>query len=83
MIDDAIAGNPMNHLRWTHKSTRTLATEMTQQGYSMTHPTVARLLGQLGYSLQVNAKSKEGRSPIGRDEQFQYINAQVTNFETF
>ena len=80
LIDDSIAGSPMNHLRWTHKSTRTLANEMKKQGYEMTHPTAARLLNELGYSLQVNAKSKEGRSPIERDTQFRYINAQVTEF---
>ncbi len=81
LVDDSTAGSPMNHLRWTHKSTRTLAIEMTQHGYEMTHPTVSRLLSELGYSLQVNAKSKEGRSPMERDNQFQYINAKVTEFQ--
>lgn len=81
LIDASTAGDPMSHLRWTHKSTRTLSEEMTRQGYPMTHPTVARLLTELGYSLQVNAKSKEGRSPAERDEQFRYINAQVTDFQ--
>jgi len=81
LIGDSTAGSPMNHLQWTHKSTRTLGIEMTQLGYETTHPTVARLLSKLGYSLQVNAKSKEGRSPVERDTQFQYINEQVTEFQ--
>lgn len=81
LIVASTAGDPMSHLRWTHKSTRTLSEEMTRQGYPMTHPTVARLLTELGYSLQVNAKSKEGRSSPERDAQFRYINAQVEKFQ--
>lgn len=81
LVGNSTAGSPMNNLRWTHKSTRTLAIEMTKRGHAMTHPTVARLLSKLGYSLQVNAKNKEGRSPDERDNQFRYINAQVTEFQ--
>ena len=81
LVGNSIAGSPMNNLGWTHKSTRTLAIEMTKLGYAMTHPTVARLLSKLGYSLQVNVKNKEGHSPDERDNQFRYINTQVTEFQ--
>jgi hypothetical protein len=80
LVDESAAGDPMSSLRWVHKSTRTLAEEMTRQGQSLSHVTVGRLLSVLGYSLQVNAKSKEGRSPETRDAQFRYINAQVAKF---
>jgi hypothetical protein len=80
VVDDSAAGDPMSHLRWIHKSTRTLATEMKREGYDVSHVTVSRLLVELGYSLQVNAKSKEGRSPAERDAQFHYINEQVQRF---
>lgn len=82
IVDDSTAGDPMSPLRWVHKSTRTLADEMTRQGHSLSHVTVGRLLSILGYSLQVNAKSKEGRSPETRDAQFRHINGQVAKFES-
>jgi hypothetical protein len=81
LVEEDTAGSPMSALLWTHKSTRTLAEEMARQGHALSHPTVGRLLGALGYSLQVNAKSKEGRSSPERDAQFRYINAQVEKFQ--
>lgn len=81
LVDDRTAGDPMGLLRWTHKSTRTLAEEMTREGHPVSHTTVATMLKELGYSLQVNAKNKEGRSPVERDQQFHHINAQVRRFQ--
>ncbi|EQD77650.1 Transposase, Rhodopirellula-type, partial [mine drainage metagenome] len=81
LVDDTTAGDPTGSLRWTHKSTRTLAEEMTRHGHPVSHTTVAALLKELGYSLQVNAKNKEGRSPVERDQQFRHINAQVRAFQ--
>ena len=81
IVEDSTAGDPMSHLRWIHKSTRTLSTGMARCGHPISHTTVAQLLQDMGYSLQVNAKNKEGRSPEGRDRQFRYINAQVTKFQ--
>jgi transposase len=81
LVEESAAGDPMSSLRWVHKSTRTLAQEMTRQGHSISHVTVGRLLSSLGYSLQVNAKSKEGRSPETRDAQFRYINQEVEKFQ--
>jgi len=81
LVEGTTAGSPMQALIWTHKSTRTLSAEMTRQGHAVSPNTVARLLEVLGYSLQVNAKSKEGRSPPERDAQFRYINTQVEKFQ--
>ncbi len=81
LVDDSTAGDPMSPLRWIHKSTRTVAKEVTRLGHPMSHVTAGRLLSVLGYSLQVNAKSKEGRVPETRDAQFRYINAQVEKFQ--
>jgi hypothetical protein len=81
LVEPNTAGSPMDALRWTHKSTRTLASELTRQGRPVAANTVGRLLDVLGYSLQVNAKSKEGRSPVERDSQFRYINQQVARFQ--
>src|SRR5918994_1344375 len=67
----------MSPLRWTTKSLRHLATELTVQGHPVSAPTVGRLLRQAGLSLQSTAKTLEGRQHPDRDAQFAYINEQV------
>lgn len=67
----------MSPLRWTCKSTRRLAQELTTQGYSVGPTTVRYLLKEAGYSLQVNRKTREGKSHPDRDAQFRYINGRV------
>jgi hypothetical protein len=42
---------------------------------------VARLLKEIGYSLQGNTKTVEGRQHSDRDAQFRYINEQVKAFQ--
>jgi len=54
-------GTPMSLLRWTSKSSTKLARELVAKGFEVSSRTVLRLLGQLGYSLQANAKVTEGR----------------------
>jgi len=80
ILAETTAGDPMSALRWTNKSTRTLAAELTRQGYAVSHVTVARCLSDLGYSLQANAKTIEGKQHPDRDAQFRYINQQVKRF---
>jgi hypothetical protein len=80
LVDPLTRGDPMSPLRWTCKSTRQLAAALRQRGYQISHPTVARLLHELGYSLQANVKTLEGASHPDRDQQFQYINAQVKKY---
>ena len=80
IMEESTAGDPMNLLRWTHKSTRTIAEELTRQGHSVSHMTVQRRLHELGYSLQANFKNDEGPSPAERDAQFRHINGQVKRF---
>lgn len=77
LMDRSTAGDPMSPLRWTHKSTRSIAEELREQGHAVSYATVRRRLHELGYSLQLNVKELEGESPVDRDEQFHYINAQV------
>jgi hypothetical protein len=80
IMEENTAGDPMSLLRWTHKSTRLIAEELTRQGHPTSHQTVRRRLGEMGYSLQANVKSQEGSSPATRDQQFRYINAMVRRF---
>ena len=77
ILEETTAGDPMSQLRWTSKSTRTLAEELTRLGHPVTWVTVARCLDDMGYSLQANRKTKEGPQHADRDAQFQYINRQV------
>ena len=77
IMDENTAGDPMNLLRWTNKSTARIAEELTRQGHPASDETVRRRLRELGYSLQANVKTLEEESGAGRDEQFRYLNRQV------
>ena len=81
LLDANTRGDPMRSLLWTDKSTRTLATELHEQGHDVSHTTVASLLDQLGYSLQSNLKSKERKSHPDRNTQFEFINKEVQHFQ--
>jgi transposase len=63
-------GDPMSPLRWTTKSTRNLATELTRQGHRVSADVVGDLLREEGFSLQGNAKTIEGKQHPDRDGQF-------------
>jgi hypothetical protein len=80
IMEETTAGDPMSLLRWTHKSTETIADELTRLGHPVSSDSVGRRLRSLGYSLQANLKDDEGPSPDERDEQFRYINRQVRRF---
>ena len=71
----------MSPLRWTTKSLRHLAEELTRQGHPVSAPTVGRLLRREGFSLQANAKTLEGAQHPDRDAQFRYINEQVKDHQ--
>lgn len=77
MISPTTRGEPTNPLRWTCKSTRTLASELQSQGFEVGPSTVRRMLSKLGYSLQANRKMREGTQHPDRDAQFEHINARV------
>jgi len=77
LIDPDTRGDPETPLRWTCKSTRTLAAQLTQKRHRISHMKVAQLLHAQGYSLQGNRKTEEGDDHPDRDAQFRYINMQV------
>ena len=77
ILEETTAGDPMSVLRWTSKSTRNMAEELTRLGHPVTWVTVARCVDEMGYSLQANRKAKEGPQHANRDAQFRYINRQV------
>lgn len=77
LVEPDERGDPMSPLRWTTKSLRNLAEELTVAGHPVSAPTVGRLLKEQGFSLQANVKTLEGRQHPDRDAQFRYINEQV------
>lgn len=81
LIEPGTRGDPESPLRWTCKSTRRLAEELTRQRHPVSDRTVASLLKERGYSLQANRKTREGQSHPDRNAQFEYINVSVLRFQ--
>jgi len=77
LVESTTRGDPMSSLLWTCKSTRELAVTLEKDGYPISHPTVATLLREMGYSLQANQKTLEGTDHPDRNRQFQYLNGCV------
>ena len=77
-VDPETRGDPMSLLVWTTKSTRNLADALTKLGHRVSDRTVARMLTDLGFSLQGNTKVLEGKQHADRDAQFRYLHGQVT-----
>jgi transposase len=80
LVDPVSRGDPQSPLRWTCKSTRRLAKELTSQGYIVSHRLVAELLHELDYSLQGNRKTREGTNHPDRNAQFEYINRKTSQW---
>ena len=80
IVEETTAGDPMSPLKWTSKSTRTLAEELTGAGHPVSSVTVGRCLVEMGYTLQGNVKMREGPQHPNRDAQFRYLNRQVKAF---
>lgn len=77
LVEPLTRGDPESPLRWTCKSTRTIADEIRRRNISISHEKVAQILRNLNYSLQGNLKTKEGKDHPDRDAQFRHINATV------
>jgi len=73
LLEPATIGDPQSPLRWTTKSTRSLANELKNKGHQTSHSMVADLLHELDYSLQSNRKNLEGTQHADRNAQFEFI----------
>lgn len=80
LIEPETRGDPESPLRWTTKSTRNLAAELTRLGHTVSHSVVAEILHSLKYSLQGTRKTLEGHQHPDRDAQFRHINTLATEF---
>src|SRR5450432_1363345 len=77
LVEPATMGDPMRPLLWVSKSREKLASALRALNHAVSANTVGKMLLTLGYSRQVNRKTKEGSHHPDRDGQFQHINAQV------
>ena len=77
LLESTTRGDPESPLLWTARSQRNLVAAMKEKGYSLSKHTLAKLLQELGYSLQGNKKCLEGAQHPDRNAQFQHINETV------
>ena len=80
LISSAIRGDPQAALLWVSRSQRHLAEQLAVRGYRVDHTVVGRLLKDMGFSLQANAKTREGSQHPDRNAQFEHINGCVGRF---
>lgn len=80
LIEPSTKGDPMIPLRWVSKSLRNISRELRKMGYDVSHGTIASLLKDAGYSLQLNRKEREGKAVPDRNAQFEHINDQAKTF---
>lgn len=81
LVEPATMGDPMRPLLWVSKSRVKLALELVAMGHKVSPNTVANLLVELDFCRQVNRKTREGGNHPDRNEQFEYINEQATEFQ--
>ena len=77
LVESGTRGDPESPLKWTIKSTRTLARELRRQGFVVGSTKVGALLKARGYSLQSNRKTIEGKQHPDRNAQFEFIAKRV------
>ena len=81
LVEPITRGDPESPLRWTSKSTYKLADELNKNGHRVSYKTVGRKLQKIGYSLQSNKKTIEGKNHEDRDKQFDFINNKTKEFQ--
>ena len=81
LLEATTRGDPERTLLWTCRSTRNLAEELAKKRHDVSHMTVARMVRDMGYSLQANRKTEEGKQHPDRDAQFQFIAKKVRSFQ--
>ncbi len=80
LLDPCTRGDPESPLRWTSKSLRKLARELTAMEHKIGKSALAGILRKMGYSLQANRRTLEGSSHEDRDAQFQHISSRALEF---
>jgi transposase len=73
LLRDAVAGDPVTAMKWTHKSIRRLSKALRRKGFRASPNTVARLLREHGFSLRTCRKEVPETRHRDRDRQFLYL----------
>ena len=77
LVVSTTRGDPESPLLWTARSQRNIVAALTSQGHHTSMKMVARLLKELGFSLQANRKRLEGAQHPDRNAQFEHINETI------
>jgi len=81
LIDGSTYGNPERVLSHTTESLRKIKNELEQQGISVSHETIGKIVESMGYSKQANQKMLQTGEPHpDRNEQFEHINDTATKY---
>ena len=81
LVQSSIRGDPEAPLLWVSRSQRHLSAALAERGFTAGQKLVGRLLKRLDFSLQANAKTREGTNHPDRNAQFEHINAEVKAFQ--
>ena len=81
-MEHETAGDPITGLKWTRRTTQSVAAQLAKLGIRIDAKTVGRLLKELGYSLRVNSKKISSGSGPDRNEQFETINTLREHFSS-
>ena len=81
LMERETAGDPINGLKWTRKTTGRIARQLKRLGIAVSRNTVGRLLRQMQYCLRTNRKTISAGSTSDRDRQFRYLCRQRDQFE--
>jgi hypothetical protein len=81
LVEPTTRGDPQSPLRWTCKSVRRLAAELTAQGHQVSPQLVSELLHAADYSLQGARKTREGGHHPDRNAPFEHLNARVQDLQ--
>jgi Rhodopirellula transposase DDE domain len=76
------AGDPITGLKWSRRTTRKIAEELTTLGIDVSKNTAARLLKKMDFKLRVNRKQIASTRSPDRNQQFLYIKQQRERFTT-
>lgn len=80
LIEPHTRGEPESVLLWTSKSLRKLSSELKEKDYQVSYRVVGDILKSMGFSLQANRKTDEGKSHPDRNQQFEHIQEKVESF---
>jgi hypothetical protein len=74
------AGDPITGVKWSRRTTRKIAAELTALGIAVSKNTVGRLLKEMDFKLRVNRKQIASTKNPVRNQQFLHIGEQRERF---